>query len=235
MRIKHCLWLSKLFVLLLFLFFANSTANDKVFAQTQDCTEWWPTVSSLPSCSQPLFQSNCNGGGATTGTQCCNNLRWDYCESQTINQPALRYHFRCCNNTPPPPPTPTPTPTPTPFSCTDQYGLSFACFSGSCPANWVSSVQNPNTTCASSGQTCCWYNPPAPPTPTPTPTPTPVCVPTPDSYAFYLCSSCNYSTNYYYTNNCDGTYYSSGGQNDSSCGYLCPTPTILSLVFASGK
>ncbi len=54
----------------------------------------------------------------------------------------------------------TTTPIPTTFPCSGGL-LSFTCFSGSCPADWLSASQNPNTTCATSGQTCCWRTSPS--------------------------------------------------------------------------
>ena len=77
----------------------------------------------------------------------------------------------CLCITPTPTPTNTPTPTPTPFPCTDQRpigGLLNGCFTTSffppegCPADWVKSIQNPNTTCQAT-ETCCYFNPPATP------------------------------------------------------------------------
>lgn len=112
-------------------------------------------------------------GPGASGYLCCANAG-SSCTRSVLQNNSIWQETWCCINptpTPTPTPSPTPTPTPTPFNCSLQGGLLYSCFSGGCPADWASSSQNPNTTCAPSGQTCCWYNPPGP-TPTPTPTPT---------------------------------------------------------------
>ena len=82
--------------------------------------------------------------------QGCINRGFDGCASPSAPGGGGTRSF-CCYNPPPPPEV---------FSCTDQGGLDFACYSGSCPSGWVSASQNPNTSCAASSQTCCWKNPP---------------------------------------------------------------------------
>ncbi len=187
---------------LFFLLFVilNNLNPQPVFAQT--CDSWRETASSLPSCSNPLFQSNCTGTGGSTGTQCCQGSTvpggpWGYCENKTIN-PLPQYWFRCCTDVP--------TPTPCP-------GLS-ACFITGCtffPGACGVSTCSGNPDCAAA----------ATPTPIPpTPTSAPSC---PDGYTLCSGNAC-YSCPADYTVNCS--------TNPVSCTFTgtapTPTPTIAS-------
>ena len=113
-------------------------------AEGVDCTTPVKTQTSQPYCSGP-FSPN--------GNQECAQQGYDLCENLTQGNPP-QYYFRCCNNPPPPPS----------FNCSNQGGLEYTCYprNNECPPNWVRASQNPNTSC-SSGQTCCWYNPPVAP------------------------------------------------------------------------
>lgn len=148
------------------------------------CSSWFNTTSSLNSCSNQLFTNDCAGSDGFTGTQCCQNIGYDYCEAQPRpgqNFQIPLYQFRCCYSpTLPPPPTPTPPIIPC-SSFTSCNNCIFAVNNGgpnNCGWNGGSCEAGTNSCPVGYSQwywTTCAINecpvPTTPPTPTPTPTP----------------------------------------------------------------
>lgn len=171
---------------LLILFFLFFVFTDKTFAQVKTCTTWKSTVSSLPSCTSPLFLENCNRSGSFTGTECCTSSAvaggpYQYCEQAVLGQ-TPQYSFRCCSDTVCSPGSPTE------FRCLNTCAKPDGT---SCPAGEgameISSCRSDGSgynTTYSCSVNCTGCPPPAPPPPPPN-------EPTCSSDRCDLCTDCS--------------------------------------------